>query len=80
MQDEMQNKAICDLIAEHTQEILIIQRNRDIEVHHLKNEMTAVTLLANNRENRNHDLQETLKNNQYFREEMAKMKDYYFLR
>ena len=80
MLQDVQQKLIFDLKAEHTHKILEIQRNHDIELCALNNNIAAVTLLANNKMNQNHDLLEALEINQNLKEEIARIKDFCFLR
>ena len=75
----MRCKVISDLNAEHTQEILEIQRNHDVELRKLKYEMTAIKFIANDRENQNLNFLENLKSSPNLTE-MAEIKDYHFLR
>jgi hypothetical protein len=76
----MKNKIITNLKAEHNQEILKIQINYDNEISVLKSNLTDVTLLKKIKENQNHELLEALEIIHNLKEEMAKMKDYYYLR
>ena len=71
---------MTDLKAEHTQEILKIQIKYDNELNISKKNLTDMTLLTKKIENQNHELLEALDKIQNLKEEMAKMKDYYFLR
>ena len=79
---ETLNDKLNKTISKHTQDLLDLQRNHDVEVQNLKNEITDVTLLANksNKKDQNQDLLEALQNNQILKDEIAKMKDFYFLR
>ena len=76
----MKNKIITNLKAEQTQEILKIQIKYDNETNISKNNLTDVTFLTKIKENQNRELLEALEKIQNLKEEMAKMKDYYFLR
>ena len=76
----MKNKIITNLKAEQTQEILKIQIKYDNETNISKNNLTDVTFLTKIKENQNRELLEALEKIQNLEEEMAKMKDYYFLR
>lgn len=76
----MKNKIITNLKAEQTQEILKIQIKYDNETNISKNNLTDVAFLTKIKENQNRELLEALEKIQNLKEEMAKMKDYYFLR
>lgn len=79
---ETLNDKLNKTIFKHTQDLLDLQRNHDVEVQNLKKEIIAVTLLANesNKKNQNQDLLEALGNNQILQDEIAKMEDSHFLR
>jgi hypothetical protein len=79
-QKNLKDQLITDLKAEHTQEILKIQIEYDNELSILKNNLADVTLFKKIKENQNQELLEALEKIQYLKEEMAKMKDHYFLR
>lgn len=79
-QSDIKNEIVTNLKAEHTQEILNMQIKYDNELNTSKKNLTDVTLSTRIKENQNHELLEALEKIQNLKEEMAKMKDYYFLR
>lgn len=79
---ETLNDKLNKTIFKHTQDLLELQKNHDVEVQNLKNERRAVTLFANesNKKNQSQDLLEALENNQILKDEITKMKDFHILR
>ena len=79
---ETLNDRLNKILSKHTQDPLDLQKNHDVEVQNLTNEITAVTLFAyeSNKKNQSQDLLEALENNQILKDEIAKMKDFHFIR